>query len=188
MKKTLVLSLDFINDIVHLDGKIAHSAQRIKENRTIENANKVIQWGRKNNFPIAHVRVGFSANYLECPKTSPMFSKSMGFGALNLESWGCEFHENLDVQKSDFIVTKHRVNAFYQTDLEALLRAQKIERIVLFGVSTNYAVEHTARDAHDRDYEVVVIKDASEALTDEAHVATLNSIGRFSEILEADQL
>ena len=37
----------------------------------------------------------------------------------------------------------------------ASLRAHKVKRLILAGVSTAWAVQATARDAHDRDYQVV---------------------------------
>lgn len=84
MQKTLILTLDYINDIVHPDGKSARYVDRIESNKIIQNANSVIDWGRKKGLPIAHVRVGFSKNYLECPKQSRMFSKIMALGGLKL--------------------------------------------------------------------------------------------------------
>ncbi|TNF66650.1 MAG: cysteine hydrolase [Gammaproteobacteria bacterium] len=188
MKNTLILTLDYINDIVNPKGKIAHYADRITDYQVIENANKVLAWARDKQMPIAHVKVGFSPNYMECPKSSPMFSKTAEFGALQLDSWGCDFDERLNVENDDFIIVKHRVSAFYNTDLESLLRAQKIEKIILLGVATNYAVDHSARDAHDRDYQVIVISDACQAQNDDAHANSLSSIGRFCELINTTNL
>ncbi|ALA24715.1 hypothetical protein [Piscirickettsia salmonis] len=42
MKKTAVLVIDFINDIVHPDGKIAKAASYIQQNNTLEKVNQVI--------------------------------------------------------------------------------------------------------------------------------------------------
>jgi nicotinamidase-related amidase len=43
------------------------------------------------------------------------------------------------------VVIKPRVSAFYGTDLESALRARKIERVVLAGVSTTWALQAAAR-------------------------------------------
>ncbi|MCF6764663.1 cysteine hydrolase [Thiotrichales bacterium 19S3-7] len=188
MKNTLVLTLDYINDIVNENGKIARYADRITTYQVLENANKVLKWARDNSMAIAHVKVGFSPNYLECPKNSPMFSKSAEFGALKLGTWGCDFDKRLNVEENDFVIIKHRVSAFYNTDLGVLLSALKIEKIIMLGVATNYAIDHSARDAHDRDYEVVVVTDASQAHSDQAHEASLESIGRFSQLIKVDDL
>ena len=94
--------------------------------------------------------------------------------ALKLGSWGTEFCRDLIIKENEPVIIKHRVSAFYATDLETLLRSNRIEHIILLGVSTNNAVELTAREAHDRDYQVTIIADACETNSDEAQQASLN--------------
>jgi nicotinamidase-related amidase len=55
---------------------------------------------------------------------------------------------------------KRRVNAFYGTDLELVLRAQRVRTLVLCGIATSGVVLSTLRDAADRDFELVVLADA----------------------------
>ena len=178
--KALLLTLDFINDITHPQGKIARYAERIEHNHVIEQANQAITYARQQKWPIAHVKVGFDATYAQCPKHSPMFGSAAEHQALQLDSWGTAFNDKLAHKQTDTVITKHRVSAFYNTDLETLLRAQHIDTLVLCGVATNMAVEHTARDAHDRDYRVVILTDACEAASDTANNATFASLARFT--------
>ena len=186
--KALLLTLDFINDITHPRGKVARYAGRIEQHQTIERTNQAIAHARRHNWPIAHVRVGFDATYAQCPKHSPMFSSAAEHQALQLDSWGTAFHDKLAHEQTDTIITKHRVSAFYNTDLEVLLRAQHIDTLILCGVATNMAVEHTARDAHDRDYRVVILTDACEAASDTANQATLASLARFTTQIPVAQM
>lgn len=187
-QRILILTLDFINDIAHADGKIARSAQRIKDNHTIDNANRVLAWARKHDLLIAHVKVAFDTNYLACPKSSPMFSRAPEFGALKLGDWGGEFLDTLDVQADDYVIVKNRVSAFYNTKLESLLRANNIDTLMITGTATNMAVEATAREAHDRDYHVVVVKDACETSDDVGQIASLNVMERFAKIIDSHSL
>lgn len=183
---TLVLSLDFINDIVHPDGKLAN---QLDQSLVIANANKAIHWARANDHLVAHVKVGFQKGYKECPIQSPGFSKAPTFDALALGEWGTEFHESLDVQEEDFIVVKPRISPFYCTNLDALLRANYIERIVLFGVSTSMAVLTAAHDAHNRDYYVTVVSDACGTNRDpKTHDYALELLAPISEVITVDQL
>ncbi len=187
MSDSALLIIDFINDIAHQKGKIARSAERIEKNQVIEKSNKAIAQARKINHLIIFVKVGFHPGYLDCPKTSPLFGSAAQHGALLLGSWGTEFHEKLELQNSDLVIVKHRVNAFYATPLEAILRAQSIKHLILTGTATNMAIEHTARDAHDRDYSVVVLQDACETASEEAHKAALESMSRFCKIISSSQ-
>lgn len=85
------------------------------KNRIIDYTNDVIAYARANELPVVFVRAGFSCDYLECPENSSIFSKAKQLEALQLNTWATELHENLHVQSSDLIITKHRVSAFYGT-------------------------------------------------------------------------
>ena len=58
------------------------------------------------------------------------------------------------------MVTKRRVGAFSTTDLETILRAKNINKLVLFGISTSGVVLSTVRWAADMDYSLAVVSDA----------------------------
>jgi nicotinamidase-related amidase len=60
--------------------------------------------------------------------------------------------------------------------------------VVLFGVATNLSVESTGRSAGDLGYLVVIVPDACEAATDEAHQATLASFVLLGEVATADEV
>lgn len=188
MTKTALLVIDFINDIVHPKGKIATSASYLQEHRVLEQANQVIKVARQAKLPIAHVKIGFNATYLECPSQSPLLGKVKQLGALQLGTWGTEFHEKIEVQPDDFILIKKRVSAFYATTLDAFLRAQKINALILTGVSTDMAIQSTAREAHDRDYEVTIVEDACGAAHHAVHENAISQVARIATITTTDLL
>lgn len=186
--KTAVITLDLINDICTPNGKIARFSQRINDKQIIEKANIATQWSRKNNHLTIHVRVGFHDHYQEASPISPIFSQVKNNQALNVCSWGGQFCKSLDINKRDLIITKHRVSAFYGTNLELVLRANRIERLILLGVATNNAVELTAREAHDRDYQVSIIDDATETASDEEQQASLHFLKKISNVITLNDL
>ena len=186
--KTALLVLDFINDIVHPLGKIAASAEFIKENNVIQHTNETIALARKKHWPIIFIKVGFHAEYQECPNHSPVFSKVKNLGALQLNTWGTNFHDDIQKEENDLTLVKHRVSAFYATSLEAFLNAQQIERLIICGVSTDMAVQTTAREAHDRDYQVVIVSDACGAANTVLHEAAIHSLQRIAQIVKSNEL
>lgn len=105
-----------------------------------------------------------------------------------VDEWGGQFCEELEVEQDDVEIIKHRVSAFYGTDLELILRANAIEELILVGVATNNAVELTAREAHDRDFKVQVIEDATECGSDKEKSASLHFLSRITEVLSTNQL
>jgi len=60
-------------------------------------------------------------------------------------------HDSIAPLKGNKIIFKHRYSAFYNTDLETVLRCMKIEDLAISGIMTNMCCESTARDAYYRD-------------------------------------
>jgi len=75
------------------------------------------------------------------------------------------------------VVAKHRYSAFYDTDLQTILRALKVEDLALCGVMTNLCCETTARDAFLRDYRIFFLADATATSSEEMHLASLLNLG-----------
>ena len=184
MKKTLFLVMDMMNDIVAEDGfnKATYGVQ-VKERGVLANTAKAIAAARAAGAKVGYVRVGFSADYRECPPASPIFSGARNNGIFKLGTWGTEVHPAVAPQDGDFDVVKHRVSPFYGTSLEPILRAQGIERLVLCGVSTNGVVHSGAREAHDRDYEVVILEDCCAGVTPDEHMHAIACMGRYGTIV-----
>ena len=59
----------------------------------------------------------------------------------------------------DYIVKKHRWNAFHQTSLELSLRTRGIDTIVLCGGATRIGIASTAYGARDLDFNLVIVRD-----------------------------
>ncbi|MEO1016377.1 MAG: isochorismatase family cysteine hydrolase [Pseudomonadota bacterium] len=179
-----LLVVDFINDIVHQDGKIAAAAREVAERDVIAAANHAIAHARAANWLPVFVKVGFEPSYASQPKSSPIFGRAQEIGALQLDGWGTAFHKDLTVLEDDLVLTKPRVSSFYGTRLEAVLRANAIEHLILAGVSTAWAIQSTAREGHDRDYQITILQDACAAATQDEHQQSLQTMSRIARITE----
>jgi nicotinamidase-related amidase len=84
-----------------------------------------------------------------------------------------EIHPALAPRRGEKVVLKHRYSAFYNTDLETVLRCLKAGQLVITGVMTNLCCESTARDAYFRDFEVFFPADATATVSEEMHMASL---------------
>jgi nicotinamidase-related amidase len=87
-----------------------------------------------------------------------------------------EVHAELAPLAREKVVFKHRYSAFYNTDLETVLRCLKVEDIVITGVMTSMCCESTARDAYYRDYRVFFLADGTGAINEEMHLASLMNL------------
>ncbi|HHS14348.1 MAG TPA: cysteine hydrolase [bacterium] len=84
-----------------------------------------------------------------------------------------EIHSELAPLPGEKVVFKHRYSAFYNTDLETVLRCLKVEDLVVSGIMTNMCCESTARDAYYRDYRVFFPADGTGSVSEEMHLASL---------------
>lgn len=182
--KSIYLILDMQNDLVHADGPNGKSplGEQVRSRRVLENTAAALKKARDAGIAVGFVRVGFSPDYHECPKNSPVFSGAPKAGIYKLGSWGTEIHPSLAQQPGDVQVTKHRVSPFYSTTLMAQLRAAGIERIYCSGVSSQAVVQATVRDGHDRDFDMVLLEDCCCAHSEEEHRNSMGSVARFCRI------
>ena len=186
----VLLCIDFINDIVAPDGKLSGKgyAEFCERHRTLERVSAVQDRCRRAGIPVLHVRVGFSPTYIEQPKASPLFGKADQFQALQLGQPGTEFHPRVAPLENERVVTKHRVSAFFATELELLLRMLRTDELLIAGVATDLAVEAAARDAHDRDFSVTVLSDCCAAASDADHDKSLRTLAKIAQIALAEDL
>jgi nicotinamidase-related amidase len=91
--------------------------------------------------------------------------------------------------ENDLVITKHQWGAFYGTQLDLELRRRGIKTIVLSGISTNYGVESTARDAYERGYDLIFAQDAMAARTKADHEFAVTRIfPRIGRVRQTDQI
>ena len=110
---------------------------------------------------VIYVQVGFREGFPEISDRNPLFRtirndpqrQAMFAGPAR------EIHPAVAPEKSDIIVTKHRVSAFAGTDLDMILRANDIDTLVFFGIATSGVVISTLTHAFDEDYKLFVIED-----------------------------
>ena len=176
--KTAVVAVHYQNDVLHPDGKIRAGLESDDPNRDIliRNARRLLAGARAQDIPVVSARIAFRPRYRGHVANSPMLSAVVGSGALVDGTWGAEFHPQLKPRRGELVVTHSRVNAFYGSDLEPVLRSLGTRRLVVAGLATHSAVEHTARHAADMGYEVFVAADACAAADPELHNASLRTL------------
>lgn len=186
--RTALIGLDYIIDIMHPEGKIAASAAQASARHVIVHANQALQLAQQRGWLRILVKVGFAQGYVDHPAQTAMFRRARELGALEAGSRGMDFHPDLRAELGEQVIIKPRISGFYGTNLDATLRARRIERVVIAGVSTCWAVESTVREAHDRDYEVLILEPACAAATAEEHEQAISRLSRIARVVSLEQL
>ena len=95
---------------------------------------------------------------------------------------------SLGPAEGDVIVSRPRVNAFCNSDLQSILSSKEVHTLVLMGIATNWVVEATARHACDADYRVIVLEDCCASSSAEAHnFAIDNILSRIAEVSTSEE-
>jgi gluconolactonase len=167
---------DMQNDVIIEGGAFADSgapAHAIAQN-AVANVADLAAACRSAGVPVIHVWYIVEPGAAGLRQNAPLFQGVRGSNGLVRGSWGAAPAEGLEAQEGDHVVEKMRMNGFYETRLDILLRGLGAETIVITGAWTNMSIEHTARHGADAGYEVVVASDGTSTVSEEWQHAALN--------------
>lgn len=102
---------------------------------------------------------------------------------------GAAVYPELAPAPGEKIVHKHRYSAFYNTDLEVVLRGLRIEDLIVTGLMTNICCESTARDGFFRDFRIFFLADGTGSVSEELHLGSLRALGyAFASVRTVDEM
>ena len=184
MNKALIC-IDFINEIVGENGVFGKKGnyEFIKKHNTLPFLAKFQTEFRNSGGFVIHVHLGYENNYADHPASSPLLGPVRHAGILKMNTFSTAIPEIVAPHENDMVILKKRISAFYGTSLDVILRSINAAELYIAGVSTDLAVQSTARDAHDRDYTVTIVSGACAAAEEEAHLAAIKNMAKFARIL-----
>lgn len=183
-----LLVLDMVNELVHPDGKYSHVClKQLTSRRVIDRATDAVRRSRRDGIPVIYVVLAFSEHYADWPRASALFGPPDPERRFRAGRWGTAVHERLSPLPGEDIVVKRRVSPFLGTSLEMLLRARSIDTIMCLGVATDLIVLSTAKEAHDLDFQVIILEDATATADDELQRAATLLLSRTATIATVDE-
>lgn len=194
--KTAFIAIDMHRG--HLDPAVATMPASAEDcRRVVSSTQRLFEFGRTLHIPVIHVILihreipGLGSEAMqnafwkavqntlsEENRLSPGRKSTTRFH--NLEgSVGTEIIPELKAETDYVINNKKRLDCFFGTDLEILLRTLGVDTVVLTGINTNTCVMNTAFSAFNRDFRVVVISDCVASMYgDDLHVLGLENVQR----------
>jgi nicotinamidase-related amidase len=179
--RTALLIMDYQNGIIPM----APNPEEL-----LAGARRAIDLIRFHGGTIGYVRIGFA----DASEIGRSMGKRPGGPTAVLERFGADhantqIHADIAPQDCDIVVRKTRVGPFGSTDLQEQLQARGIDTLVLAGISTSGVVLSTVRDAHDRDYRLIVLADLCADRDAEVHqVLTGKVFPGQAEVINAAEL
>lgn len=187
---TVLVAMHYQNEVMHAAGKIKVGVAEDAANRgtLVENAARLLTLARKAGIPVVSVRIAFRPDHADVIPNCAIFRNVIAGKAMVEGSWGAEFHEGLGPVDGEFVVKHTRVNAFYGSPLEEILRVLKADRLIMAGVATNSVVLTTVACAADMGYEVTVVADACSSGNPALHAAALENMKLVADVIDVGTL
>ena len=132
----------------------------------VEPTRRALQHSRDIGMFVIHTREGHRPDLSDCPpakltRGGETFIGSEGpMGRILVRGeTGHDIIEDLYPIAGEPVIDKPGKGSFYATDLEDILQNRGIKTLFVCGVTTEVCVHTTVREANDRGYECVVLKD-----------------------------
>ena len=163
MKNAALLIIDMQNDFVLEDAPL-----RVKgASDIIDNLKKVLEKFRKENLPVIHVVRVHRKDGSDVEITRKEKFLKVPFAVEGTK--GAEIIDELKPKENEYVVKKIRMSAFFNTDLDSILRSLNIKNIVVVGIQTPNCIRTTVFDAVACNYNTYLVEDAVAAQTKEIH-------------------
>ena len=175
-KTSALVIQDLQNDVIIEGGAFADSgapAHATSQN-VVANVKRLAEACRAAGVPVIHIWYIVEAGAPGLKQNAPLFEGVKGANALVRGTWGAAPADGLEPQPGDHVVEKMRMNGFYETRLDILLRGLGVENLIISGAWTNMSIEHTARHAADAGYRAIVASDGTSTVDDDWQHAALN--------------
>lgn len=153
-----------------LPGRVAAVARALKAGGGLVVASQFTLWPDAKGEPMVSPHLKALRPYLSKGDFAP-------------GSWG---QANVDALAGlvDVTVSKVAYSAFFNTQLDWVLRRAGIDTVAVCGIVTNGGVASTVRDAHMRDYRTLVLADGCAAFGEERHNTSLADMRNVAEVTD----
>lgn len=169
MRKTALLIVDMVKDFTDPQGLVFYPQNR----EVLPRIKAVLEECRKKDILVIFFRHSYRKDKFDKNLVNMRPNCIEGSG-------GDEIDKMLEVDEvKDYVIKKRRYSGFFGTDLDLVLRENKIENVIIVGTKTNCCIRATVTDAYYLDYNPYVVSDCvatNDAVVNEVH---LNDIKKY---------
>ena len=190
-RTSALLVVDLQNDTVGEQGAFADSGapEFASRHGVVANVVRLVEAARGAGIPVIHVHHVDSPGHVDSTRNAALFRSIVDADALVRGTWGAAPVTGLEPRDGDLVVEKQRMSSFNNTTLDTKLRGLGVSKVVVCGAWTNFAIEHTCRDAADYGYEVAIVADGTATVSDEWQRAALEyALTNIAERVTVEEL
>ncbi|MDD3140564.1 MAG: cysteine hydrolase [Lachnospiraceae bacterium] len=169
MNNTALIIVDMVYDFTNPLGKVYYP----KTEEIIPSILELLSACRKNNCLIVFMQHRYRENKFDTNLLNMRPCCIEGSGGEEIDE---RFHVNKD---TEYIIPKRRYSSFFGTDLDLVLRENKIKQIIVAGTKTNNCINATVLDANYLDYDTYVVKECVATSDDQTNEIYLRDMGKY---------
>ena len=91
---------------------------------------------------------------------------------------GAAMPDSFGPERGDYVLFKPRFSAFFQTELDLMLRRLRRDTVLLAGTTTPNCIRTTAYDGLSLEYNVAVLSDCTSSISEDVQRANLEDMAR----------
>ncbi|MFB6396593.1 cysteine hydrolase [Polymorphospora lycopeni] len=184
--RTAVVGVHWQHEVVSPDGIFGpFFAEQVFRHDVASYAARVATAVRDSGGLVVYTRVAHRPGYPDLIPNTPSFAMIAQQQAFLEDAPKTRIIDEVEPRGGDVVITHVRLTGFFGTELDTILRGRNVDTILFTGVATNLSVAGTAYEAINHGYRIVVVSDACTAATDEAHQASLDTMGQLGEVATA---
>jgi nicotinamidase-related amidase len=191
-KHTAWVMVDVINDFYASEGYFAKGGADVSMlEESLPRMTQLLKVGRESGVTVIHIQNVILPNAVS--ESGPI----LRFRDRTLDAapeyclpgtWGGDFAAGMEPQENEVVVTKHRPDGFVGSDLDQILKSNKIESVVIGGWVTEGCVQATAIGALFHDFYPVVVSDCVATYSKEWHDYGLKFMGTRMDVVPLDEV
>lgn len=189
--RSALIIQDMQNDVIGEQGAFADTgapAHAASQN-VVANVARLADAARRAGAAVIHVHYVVEPDSRGLRLNAPLFAGIKETNALVRGSWGAAPVSGVEPRDGDYVVEKMRMNGFFQTRLDGLLRGLQVDTLVISGCYTNLSIEHTARHGADAGYAVCVVSDGTSTTSDDWQRAALEyAMTQVGQVASVDEV
>ena len=177
-KSPVLMVIDVQHEFIDSDGAVSCPATSVPGGtmEVVENITRLVNAAKISKIPTIFTKEIHRPSMIDIGRemdgNEPKHCLEGTKGPVIMQELGAE----TKLAENQFLVPKRRYSAFIGTDLIFLLNAFKADTLILTGAATNVCVHYTGADAHQYDYRIKVVEEATAGTSPEAHKAALQAL------------